>query len=145
MNNGYIKLHRKITDWEWYQDANTFRVFIHLLLECNHEDRKWRGITIQRGECFTSIRRLSEALKLSVREVRTALEHLKTTQEIAVETTSERAKRFSRQGTFITIENYENYQMRADSLETRLTKAMTQRATLKATKERHKSDTRATQ
>ena len=30
--SGWIKLHRKITEWEWYSDANTFRVFMHLLL-----------------------------------------------------------------------------------------------------------------
>ena len=33
MNDGYIKLHRKIVDWEWYDDLPVFRLFIHLPLK----------------------------------------------------------------------------------------------------------------
>ena len=29
----YIKLSRKILDWEWYGNINTCRVFIHMLLK----------------------------------------------------------------------------------------------------------------
>ena len=32
---GFINLHRKILDWEWYDDINVFRVFTHLLLTVN--------------------------------------------------------------------------------------------------------------
>ncbi len=31
MNDGFIKLHRKIIDWEWYDDINTKTLFIHIL------------------------------------------------------------------------------------------------------------------
>ncbi len=30
MNKGFVVLHRKNTEWEWYSDTNVFRVFTHL-------------------------------------------------------------------------------------------------------------------
>lgn len=46
MEEGWICLHRKILKWEWYQDTNTFRVFIHLLLNANWEDTKYMGMLL---------------------------------------------------------------------------------------------------
>lgn len=40
--DGWIKLHRKLINWEWYQDTNVKVVFLHLLLIANHEDKKWQ-------------------------------------------------------------------------------------------------------
>ena len=34
-DTGWISLYRKFTEWEWYTDANTMRVFLHLLLKAN--------------------------------------------------------------------------------------------------------------
>ena len=47
MNDGFIKLHRKIIDWEWYDDINTKTLFIHILLMANFEDKKWHGETVK--------------------------------------------------------------------------------------------------
>jgi hypothetical protein len=44
--NGYIKLHRKLVDWEWYTDIPTKTLFIHLLLVANHKPNKWRGMLL---------------------------------------------------------------------------------------------------
>jgi hypothetical protein len=33
---GYIKLYRSLLKWEWYDDSNVFRVFMHLLLTANY-------------------------------------------------------------------------------------------------------------
>jgi len=55
MSSGWIKLHRKLLDWEWYDDVNTTRVFLHLLMVANHKDNNWRGITIKRGQKLTSL------------------------------------------------------------------------------------------
>jgi hypothetical protein len=38
--SGWIKIHRSILEWEWYEDTNTFRLFMHLILKANHKDRK---------------------------------------------------------------------------------------------------------
>ena len=43
MNIGWISLHRKTLEWEWFDDHNTFRIFVTLLLIANHKDKKWKG------------------------------------------------------------------------------------------------------
>jgi DNA replication protein DnaD len=98
----FIKLNRKILKWRWYQDANTFRVFVHLLLLANVTDRDFEQVTVRRGQLVTSRKHLSRDLKISEQSVRTALEHLKSTSEITISTTS----KFS----IITINNYDLYQ-----------------------------------
>jgi len=102
MNNGWIKLHRKFIEWEWYDDANVMRLFIHCLLLANHEDKKWRGIEIKRGTFISSYSKISASLKLSVQQVRTAFDKLHKTGEITRETTSEYTK--------VIVCNYSTYQ-----------------------------------
>lgn len=103
---GWIKLHRSITSWEWYKDANTARLFIHLLLTANREGRSCKGLYIDRGQRLASLKQLSNELGISVKSVRTALNHLKNTQEVACT----RANGFNKGANLITIENYEFYQ-----------------------------------
>ena len=79
---GWIKLHRKMINWEWYNDINVKVVFLHLLLTANHEDKKWQGIEIKRGQKITSLSHLAEETKLSVKQIRNVLNKLKSTGEI---------------------------------------------------------------
>lgn len=106
--SGWIKLHRQIVDWEWYTDHNTFRVFIHLLLTANHKDKKYRGIELKAGSIVTSRDILAIATGLSVRQIRTALDKLKTTNELTIKTSS--------QGTIIEIVNYSKYQVETNEM-----------------------------
>lgn len=103
MCNGWIKLHRKILDWEWFTSPSTLQLFIYLLLRANKEDKKWRGILIKRGQLVTSVATISEETKLSTQQVRTSLNHLKSTNEITSKTTN----RF----TLVTVCKYESYQL----------------------------------
>lgn len=100
--NGYIKLFRQMTEWEWYKEPNTKAVFLHLLIMANHSPGRWQGIKIDRGQHLTSIKKLAEETGLSSKNVRTALNHLKATNEVAIKT----ANRW----TLVTIENYDKYQ-----------------------------------
>lgn len=100
--NGFVSLHRKITEWEWYDDANTFRVFIHCLLKANYKPKDWHGKIISRGCFITSQSKLMQELKLSKKQIRGALDKLKKTNELAYEGTS--------QYSIITIKNYNLYQ-----------------------------------
>jgi len=102
LDNGYIKLHRSMMTWEWYDDANVMRLFVHILLTANWDDREWRGIIIKRGQRVTSVDKLSRELKLTPRQIRLALDKLKSTGEMSIETTN----KFS----IITILNYDVYQ-----------------------------------
>lgn len=99
---GWVSFHRKIEEWEWYDDANTFRLFFHLVLKANHKDNKWHGIDIKRGEIITSNEQLAKQLKLTVSKIRTSLEKLKSTGEIAIKTTNK--------NTVVTVVNYCLYQ-----------------------------------
>lgn len=103
MCNGWIKLHRKILDWEWYDDTNVVRLFVHFLLLANNTDKKWRGIEIKKGQLVTSVAALSEQLGLSTKQIRIAIDKLKGTNEIAIKTTN----KFS----LVTICKYESYQL----------------------------------
>ena len=61
----FIKIDRNILDWGWYKDANTFRVFMHLLLTANIRQHKFMGVDIGRGELATSQKSLAESLDIS--------------------------------------------------------------------------------
>jgi hypothetical protein len=101
--SGWIKLHRKILDWEWYSDPNTFRVFLHLMLKANHKEKRFKGIELIKGSVVTSRDILAMETGLSVRQVRTALDKLKSTNEVAIKTSSK--------GTIIQLVNYDKYQL----------------------------------
>jgi len=104
MSIGFIKLHRKIIEWEWYSDVNVCRVFLHLLLTANFENKKWQGIDISRGQVITSLEKLGKSTTLTIQQVRTALTKLKSTHEITIKST--------KLHTFITLTNYNLYQDR---------------------------------
>lgn len=100
----WVKIDRNILDWEWYQNANTMRLFIHLILKANIKDCRFEGIVVRRGQLVTSYPKLSQELSLSVQAARTAVSHLKSTGEITVR----RYPNFS----LITVVNYDRYQDR---------------------------------
>lgn len=102
MNAGFILLYRQITEWEWYQNPNTFRVFLHCLLMANFTDGRFEGKEIKRGQFVTSLPSLSDQTSLSIRQVRVALDHLIMTGEL----TSKAYSKFR----VITVVNYDKYQ-----------------------------------
>ena len=108
--SGWIKLHRKLTEWEWYSDVNTSRVFMHLLLVANHKDNQWRGISIKRGQRLTSISKLADETNLSIKNIRTSIKRLKATNEVASCSNA--------QHTVFTIVNYNLYQHEASEVAT---------------------------
>jgi len=102
MDKGFITLHRKLTEWEWYSNINTFRLFIHLLLIVNWEDKKWQSKIIKRGSIITSIAHLAKSSNLSPQKVRTSLDNLILTGEIEKYTTNKY--------TLLTVVKYDVYQ-----------------------------------
>lgn len=99
---GWIKLYRKLTDWEWYDDAVVKAVFIDLLILANHQDNTWHGQTVKRGSLVTSLATIAGRNGLSIQQVRTALNKLEKTGEINKQTTNK--------NTLIIVLNYEQYQ-----------------------------------
>ena len=99
---GWIKIHRSLLQWEWFQKPDMVQLFMYLLLKANVEDRKWQGIDVKRGQVVTSVATICRDLSLSTKKVRNCLEHLKNSQVISIKTTN----KFS----VITICNYATYQ-----------------------------------
>lgn len=99
---GYILLDRNILEWKWWQKHNVLIVFIWLLLKAQFHDSHFGGAKIERGQVATTIGNIGSANKLSVQEVRTSLNSLKSTGEITIT----RHSRFL----VITIVNYDKYQ-----------------------------------
>lgn len=85
---GHIKLDRKILKWEWYQDANTCRLFIHLLLIASYAESRWQGVKVERGQVITGLDKLGVATGLSIQQLRTAFDKLQMTGEITVKVTN---------------------------------------------------------
>jgi len=100
--NGYIKLYRSVLNWEWFNDINTFRLFIYCLLKANYSDTKWRGLDIDKGTFITSYNRLSIQTGLSLQQVRTSLNKLIMTGELTHTTHSKYS--------VIKVNNYDLYQ-----------------------------------
>ncbi|MBQ7212283.1 MAG: hypothetical protein IJS19_06430 [Muribaculaceae bacterium] len=99
---GWIKLHRKFLEWEWFDSDNMVKMFIYLLLSANTKDKRWRGMIVKRGQLVTSRASLSERLNISERSVRTCIARLVDGGEITTKSTNK--------FTILTICKYEQYQ-----------------------------------
>ena len=110
MAGRFIKLYDKILSWEWFQYPSTSHLFIYLLLKASYKDITWRGRLVRRGQLITSIPKISTDTGLTNRQIRTALEHLVSTGEIADELTDNS----NRLGRTITIIKYDEYQTSTD-------------------------------
>ena len=102
MHRGYIKLWRKIKEWEWYKESNTLHLFLHLMLNANYKASRFMGQEIKRGDIVVGRKQLSLDTGITEQSVRTSIERLKSTSEI----TSRSTNKFS----IITLCNYETYQ-----------------------------------
>ena len=102
MNGNFIKIDRKMLKWEWYKNEHTKNVFLHCLLKAYWKDTKIEGKTIPRGSFVSSIGNIAEELSLTPMEVRTALKHLKSTNELTSKGTN--------RNTVFTVTNYDLYQ-----------------------------------
>lgn len=102
INGNWIKLFSKFVNWEWYKDQNTKSLFIHCLIKANWKDCKFQGIDVPRGSFITSLDTLAKELRLTVQEIRTALKHLISTNDLTSTSTNKYR--------IITVVNYELYQ-----------------------------------
>ena len=101
-NDGYIKLYQRMMKWGWYTDTPTKCVFLHLLFLACYEPCYFKGVHLEPGQAVSSIRQIATDTGLTVKQVRTAINHLKETQEVAQ----------SPYGKFsvFTVNNYNDYQ-----------------------------------
>lgn len=128
MNQGWISLYRKIgRHWLWPTGKFTpFEAWIDLLLTVNHVDNKClidgQLVTVERGTCITSIRKLCDKWKWSNSKVTRFLNQLENDEMIVVKSDTKK--------TVLTVVNYGFYQGDKDE---------------KATQKRRRNDAEATQ
>ncbi len=99
---GWISLHRKFLEWEWFDDNNMVKLFIYLLLKANHSEATHQGVIIKRGQLKTGLHKLTNDTKITIQTLRTCLKRLEKTGEINMQVTNKYR--------IITICNYEHYQ-----------------------------------
>jgi hypothetical protein len=122
MENGWIKLYRKILSSAMYQSLNSKQrdVLIVLLLMANHEGKKWEWnnqiYECQPGEFITSLENIKRncAKDVSIRNIRTALEKLEKWEFLTNKST--------KTGRQIKILKWEVYQKKDEETDKQLTK-----------------------
>ena len=97
----WIKLYRKICDWQWYQDAKMVHLFVHLMLKASIMNGSDLSDSWQ---LCTSLRILSKETGLSLQNIRTCIGKLQRTGEITFRTLP------THQQSIITICKSDSYQ-----------------------------------
>jgi len=112
-DHGWIKIHRKILDWEWLTDSHMVQIWMYFLAKANHKPKKWKGIQINTGQFISGRVKISEDLRMSERSVRTCIKRLKSTNEITTKTTNKY--------TIFTLVKWADYQINDSELTSKTT------------------------
>ena len=110
---GWIKIHRKFLDWEWFNKSEAVHLFMYLVLKANHKDGQGQGIDIKKGQFVTSFGKISSDTGISLQTIRTLLKKFEKTNEINIQTTNK--------FTIVTLCKYECYQQENEPTNTQLT------------------------
>jgi len=111
--SGWIKIHRKFLDWEWFNKSEAVHLFMYLVLKANHKDGQWQGIDIKKGQFVTSFGKISADTGISLQTIRTLLKKFEKTNEINIQTTNKYS--------VVTICKYECYQKETEVINEQLT------------------------
>jgi biotin operon repressor len=106
MTDGWLKLYRKITEWEWYNHSEMVHLYLHLILKASTTEREWQGVKICRGQLIASRKKLSGETGISEMTIRTCLQRLQSSGEITIKSTNKYS--------MVTICNYDVYQQMED-------------------------------
>lgn len=98
----YIKLDRKLKDWEWIRNPNVLAVWIHILLNASYKDYTWQGKEFPKGSFPTSLRKIAEKTGLTIQQTRTAISNIQSTHEITITSTNKYS--------LITVNKWAEYQ-----------------------------------
>lgn len=113
MERGWVKLYRKITEWEWFTDPATAHLFIYLIAKANRKPTRYKGVEIPAGGLTTSQDALCKATGLTRQQIRTALNHLISTNDVT--------KRSTKKYTLLIVNNWDSYQTDNQEINQQLT------------------------
>lgn len=92
MNNGWIKLHRKILDKGYYKKSQYVHLWIHLLLKANHKEHEfmWNNeiIIIKEGQLLTGRKELSKETGIPQTTIENILKLLENEHQIGQQKTT---------------------------------------------------------
>lgn len=99
---GWLKLYRRLRDWEWYGVPNMVAVWVHILICACAEEKEWKGVKVPKGSLVFGREKMADEIGISVQQLRTCLSNLQKTGEITIKTTN----KFS----MLTVSKYDEYQ-----------------------------------
>ena len=108
MSDGWLKIYRKMTEWEWYTNSEMVHLFLHLLIKAATCEKTWRGVKLQRGQAIVGRQKLSAETGISEMKIRTCMTRLQLSGEITIKSSN----RF----TVVTICKYDDYQPKESEL-----------------------------
>ena len=115
--NGWIKIHRRVTEKGYYKNSQYIHLWLHLLLNANHETKEfmWNKeiIMIKEGQLLTGRKELSEQTGISETTVERILKMFESEHQIGQQKTT----KFR----IITILNWTNYQLNGNERTTKRT------------------------
>ncbi|WP_455671678.1 DUF7833 domain-containing protein [Phocaeicola sp.] len=129
---GWIKLHRRFLEWEWFNKPEMVQLYIYFLLKANYEPKQFQGVFLEAGQIVTTNSKIRLETGLSEQQIRTCIKRLISTNEITYKAT----KQFA----IVTICKYDNYQM----IETRTNEGNNKGSNEQATKQQRTSNEAAT-
>ena len=105
MEEGWIKVFRKMKEWTWFNDRYTLHLFMYLLLSVNREDGECNGIKVNAGSLATNVLQLADILDMSRNYVKRSIRNLIETGELEVEMNKANAR-----WSIFTVKNWKKYQ-----------------------------------
>lgn len=104
--DGWVSIYRKIQEKSWYKDSEYVHVWLHLILNANHSDKKvWvngQEVELKRGQLITSRKAISDKTGVTQSKIYRILSRYESEHQIEQQKTNKY--------TIITIVKYDNYQ-----------------------------------
>ena len=136
MNNGWIKLYRKIQGKGYYKKSKYVHLWVHLLLKANHKENEFmwndKMTIIKQGQLLTGRKQLSDETGINESSIERILKMLENEQQIEQQKTT----KFR----IITIKNWENYQSGISSEQQKEQQANNKRTTSEQQLNTNKND-----
>ena len=102
MTPGWIKIHRKMLQWEWADCPQMVALWVHLILRAAYEPTTWHGMELTQGQIVTTYPQLSAATGLTEKQIRVCFARLIEGGQITTERAGKRQ--------VVTLCNFEVYQ-----------------------------------
>ena len=116
-DGGFIKVYRSMLQWEWHDEPVTVATWYYCLLRANYTEKEWHGKTVKAGQFITSLDHMAKDIGVTVNQLRTAIKHLKSTNNITSESTNA--------STLITVANFGLYQSSGEKVTNEITNEIT--------------------